>query len=331
MHSSLSPMSFSTSRSTMTMKNSIVTHPSLHIRDAHDAHVILEAVRLGMVPLIKRRLLASEREELRSGHVYVWEEAQDEGGLLRWTDGRRWSQSRMRGDYLFYEEKVETTQEEKDAKAARRARRASDPTAVMPPTTRRKDRPSKPNGLTKQTYSVAVHLPGTNESRKWHVVAYFRGNDYVHLPVIESYEYLRNIRVTPGIFLSSKVLSSRVDRFSYYSDESELYDDRGHSPMSPIYRHQAATPGSPHSSASSSSSSLQLAHLPSPRPPMPLSLNLDKQRILLPPIDTLNNLTSVTYHRRGSLASPSSPYPPPSYTPLSSEDRRVLNSFRIVL
>jgi hypothetical protein len=30
------------------------------------------------------------------------------------------SQSRMRGDYLFYEEKIETTQEEKDAKAARR-------------------------------------------------------------------------------------------------------------------------------------------------------------------------------------------------------------------
>lgn len=26
----------------------------------------------------------------------------------------------MRGDYLFYEEKVETTQEERDAKAARR-------------------------------------------------------------------------------------------------------------------------------------------------------------------------------------------------------------------
>lgn len=30
------------------------------------------------------------------------------------------SQSRMRGDYLYYEEKIETTQEEKDAKAARR-------------------------------------------------------------------------------------------------------------------------------------------------------------------------------------------------------------------
>ena len=30
------------------------------------------------------------------------------------------SQSRMRGDYLFYEEKIETTQDERDAKAARR-------------------------------------------------------------------------------------------------------------------------------------------------------------------------------------------------------------------
>ena len=30
------------------------------------------------------------------------------------------SQSRMRGDYLFYEEKIETTPEEREAKAARR-------------------------------------------------------------------------------------------------------------------------------------------------------------------------------------------------------------------
>lgn len=30
------------------------------------------------------------------------------------------SQSRMRGDYLFYEEKMETTREEKDAKAVLR-------------------------------------------------------------------------------------------------------------------------------------------------------------------------------------------------------------------
>lgn len=109
------------------------------IRDAKEAHVVLEAVRLNMLSLIRRRLTASEREQLVSGNVFVWEEAENDGGLLRWTDGRRWSalfpfysllkflcrmitrsQSRMRGDYLFYEEKIETTQEEKDAKAALR-------------------------------------------------------------------------------------------------------------------------------------------------------------------------------------------------------------------
>lgn len=60
------------------------------LRDARDAQVILEAVRRNILPLIKRRLMASERESLAAGNVYVWEEAEDEGGLLRWTDGRRW-------------------------------------------------------------------------------------------------------------------------------------------------------------------------------------------------------------------------------------------------
>lgn len=63
---------------------------STDMRDVRDALVILEAVRLNILPLIKRRLLASERDEIQSGHVYVWEEAQDDGGLIRWTDGRRW-------------------------------------------------------------------------------------------------------------------------------------------------------------------------------------------------------------------------------------------------
>ncbi|KAF8990151.1 Gti1/Pac2 family-domain-containing protein [Cyathus striatus] len=296
------------------MRSGSVTHPSLHIRDAHDAHVVLEAVRLNLLPLIKRRLLASEREELRSGHVYVWEEAQDDGGLLRWTDGRRWSQSRMRGDYLFYEEKIETTQEERDAKAARRARRASDPTAVIPPPVRRKDRPSKPNGLTKQTYSVTVNLPGSSETRKWHVVAYFSGNDYMRLPVIESYDYLRNIRVPTGIFLSNKVLCARADRYGDYSDESEVYDDSGQSTLPSIYEHSAFSASPP---------PRYVPSLPSPG---------THAKIILPPIDTLGSQHS----RRPSL--PHTRSGPASiggmsthYAPLSPEDRRVLDSFRVVL
>ncbi|KAF6756187.1 Gti1/Pac2 family-domain-containing protein [Ephemerocybe angulata] len=297
------------------MTSPAITHPSLHIRDAHDAHVVLEAVRLNILPLIKRRLLSNEREDLRSGHVYVWEEAQDDGGLLRWTDGRRWSQSRMRGDYLFYEEKIETTQDERDAKAARRACRAADPNAAVPPPVRRKDRPSKPNGLTKQTYSVTVHLPGSGQPRKWHVVAYFSGNDYIHLPTIERYDYLRNVRVPPGVYLSNKVLCTRTDRFSYYSDESEMHHDDG-----------AASPPclSPYPSPSPCAKSSPVISLP--RLFMPVS---NPNRITLPPISTLDSKGRV------SSPQPLSPYPlqssPGNYTPLSPEDKRALDSFRVLL
>ncbi|GLB45717.1 putative gti1/Pac2 family protein [Lyophyllum shimeji] len=317
--------------SASSIRNGVVTHPYLHVRDAHDAHVVLEAVRLNILPIIKRRLLSSEREELKSGHVYVWEEAQDEGGLLRWTDGRRWSQSRMRGDYLFYEEKVETTQEERDAKAARRARRASDPNAVLPLPTRRKDRPSKPDGLTKQTYSVAVHLPGSSETRKWHVVAYFSGSHYSRLPVIENYDYLRNIRVPHGIFTNSKVHSSRIDRFSHFSDESDVHDDQSHAGKLPLYDYSlnVASP------TSSPTSPYMLASPPRPHhvlpSPLPGSSPRDGNKlVVLPPLTSL-----AAGGRRPSLPHPhvgvTGPGRAAGYTPLSSEDRRVLDSFRVVL
>ncbi|KAH6893996.1 Gti1/Pac2 family-domain-containing protein [Coprinopsis sp. MPI-PUGE-AT-0042] len=267
------------------MPHSVVTHPSLHIRDAHDAHIVLEAVRLNILPLIKRRLLSNEREDLRSGQVYVWEEAQDDGGLLRWTDGRRWSQSRMRGDYLFYEEKIETTQDERDAKAARRACRAADPAAIVPPPVRRKDRPTKPNGLTKQTYSVTVNLQGSGPPRKWHVVAYFSGNDYTRLPVVENYEYLRNIRVPPGVYLSNKVLCA--------------------SPSSPSL--------SPTPLHSSPATSLPRLFMPS----------TNQNRIVLPPISTLDS--------KGRFISAYGATSPLNYTPLSPEDKRALESFRVCL
>ena len=53
---------------------------SLDLRDARDAHVVFEAVRLGILPLITRRLTANEREQLVSGNVFVWEEAEHKQG-----------------------------------------------------------------------------------------------------------------------------------------------------------------------------------------------------------------------------------------------------------
>jgi hypothetical protein len=73
------------------------THTRLHVRDARDAHTVFEAVRLGLLRPVTRRLNEVERSMyITSGAIFVWEESDDDLGLKRWTDGRVWSQSRMR-------------------------------------------------------------------------------------------------------------------------------------------------------------------------------------------------------------------------------------------
>ena len=73
------------------------THDRLHVRDARDAHTVFEAVRRGLLQPVTRRLNEVERSMyIKSGAIFVWEESDDDLGLKRWTDGRVWSQSRMR-------------------------------------------------------------------------------------------------------------------------------------------------------------------------------------------------------------------------------------------
>ncbi|KAI5121132.1 hypothetical protein M0805_002804 [Coniferiporia weirii] len=306
------------------------THSSLHLRDANDAHVVFEAVRLGLLPLIKRRLTSEERDQLSSGNVFVWEEAEHKGGLERWTDGRRWSQSRMKGEYLFYEEKVETTEEEKQAKAARRAsRNAGNPIQHIP--TRRQDRPAKPDGLTKQTYSTFVYSHGSTSPRKWHVVAYFSGNDYTRLPVIESYDYLRKIRIPDGIFFSTKGLIKKTDHAppdgdedDDYSGGSSMYDGVSFGPSSPSTR----SPTTPYSVPSPATVHIYQATS------SPTSLRSSQARAAGRDTNALPRLSSIAPlpppgHFALHLSSPGSPTQ--AYRPLSSEDRRALNTFKVVL
>lgn len=73
------------------------THHRLHVRDARDAHTVFEAVRLGVLKPVVRRLNELERSSfIQSGSIFIWEESDDEMGLKRWTDGKVWSGSRMR-------------------------------------------------------------------------------------------------------------------------------------------------------------------------------------------------------------------------------------------
>ncbi|KAJ7841636.1 Gti1/Pac2 family-domain-containing protein [Mycena leptocephala] len=93
----------------MSEPNLNVTYPALYVRNASDVLVVLEAVRRGILPLITLRLSGSERDQLRSGNVFVWEEFTENSGLVRWTDGQRWSQSKVYAECLFYQEKIEVT------------------------------------------------------------------------------------------------------------------------------------------------------------------------------------------------------------------------------
>ncbi|KAI9141549.1 Gti1/Pac2 family-domain-containing protein [Paraphysoderma sedebokerense] len=72
------------------------------IRNIDDALLVIEAARVGLVPLVRKRLTAKQRSEIRSGSVFVWNEKGS--GIKRWTDGKAWSASRINTVFLVYRE-----------------------------------------------------------------------------------------------------------------------------------------------------------------------------------------------------------------------------------
>ncbi|PWN46684.1 hypothetical protein IE53DRAFT_382697 [Violaceomyces palustris] len=71
-----------------------------YVSTTHDALLIFEAVRRGIMPKITRRLREDERRLIRSGTVFVFDER--ESGIKRWTDGLLWSPSRILWNFLVY-------------------------------------------------------------------------------------------------------------------------------------------------------------------------------------------------------------------------------------
>ncbi|KAI9485807.1 MAG: Gti1/Pac2 family-domain-containing protein [Benjaminiella poitrasii] len=72
------------------------------IETTTDALLIFEACQRGILPKVTRRLQDRERNNIRSGAVYVFDER--ESGIRRWTDGFVWSPSRILGNFLIYRE-----------------------------------------------------------------------------------------------------------------------------------------------------------------------------------------------------------------------------------
>lgn len=74
-----------------------------HVNTIGDALRLIEAVRFGLLPLIQRRLNGNERACIRSGSVFIFDASKS--GVQRWTDGFRWSASRLHGHFLTYHQK----------------------------------------------------------------------------------------------------------------------------------------------------------------------------------------------------------------------------------
>ena len=77
------------------------------VENAEDAIILIEACRIGILPSVGRRLNQRERElEVRSGAIFVWREGTNAEDVARWTDGRKWSKSRIQSVFLLYNERL---------------------------------------------------------------------------------------------------------------------------------------------------------------------------------------------------------------------------------
>lgn len=198
-----------------------------------------------------------------------------------------------------------------------------------------------------------------------------KNNDYSHLPVVEHFDYLRNIRIPEGVFFSAKGLVKKNDYGQNdgddeddYSGGSSMLDGVSYGPSSPVQQftglpasHNSHRPSSSshglysvsgqHNLPSSSPGAAYHAHHASDAARRPsLSRGQSNGSNALPRLSSVAPLPPTGHF---ALHSPHSPQPlspnntssghyfssqPPSpqnYRPLSSEDRRALNTFKVVL
>ncbi|KAG8934589.1 hypothetical protein FRC02_009669 [Tulasnella sp. 418] len=251
------------------------THPRIHIRSAEDAHVLFEAVRLGVLRPVIRRLNDGERSlYIRSGSVFVWEESEEAIGLRRWTDGLVWSASRCRDPFLFYEARSKSSGGQTPNERDHSSSEALNTSYNADASTSRCNTDQGIPGLVKQTYSALVVGAGTRR-QKLHLTAYFTHADYASLPTVQEDSVLRSIAVPRGMYRSGKSRQSAKSLQEWAEAASteqgastSNYETSSSASASPNMGHQSqVSPAvSPHSRPSSSNRKLQNqgTYLPSP-------------------------------------------------------------------
>ncbi|POS85358.1 hypothetical protein EPUL_006753 [Erysiphe pulchra] len=146
-----------------------------HIRTSADAIKLFEACRLGILQRVRRRLSEKERQSIKSGSVFVWDER--EAGMRRWTDGKNWSPSRVSGSFLTYREMDGKRTGQSDVALLQRqsiiapqdSYHASDEELDED---NHEEYRYKLDGLMKQTFSIT-----TSTGRNLHLISYYSRSD----------------------------------------------------------------------------------------------------------------------------------------------------------
>ena len=180
-----------------------------HVRTPADAIILFEACRLGLLPRVQRRLSEKERQSIKSGSVFVWDER--EAGMRRWTDGKSWSASRVSGSFLTYRE----------MEGKRGGNSFGPPLAAVSRAGKTPDTPRgsdsdmdmggedgpdgyryKPDGLMKQSFSIT-----TSSGNHLHLISYYSRShpSASGLASPTSDPALRHIRPQKGMYPESTV------------------------------------------------------------------------------------------------------------------------------
>ncbi|KAF2819676.1 hypothetical protein CC86DRAFT_374826 [Ophiobolus disseminans] len=173
-----------------------------HVRTPNDAIILFEACRIGILPRVQRRLSEKERQQIKSGSVFVWDER--EAGMRRWTDGKSWSASRVSGSFLTYRE-MEGKRGGSALPTAPAVKRAS---GKSPDGSATGDSDGegpdgyryKPDGLMKQSFSIT-----TSSGQHLHLISYYSRSNSNNLPQPTNDAQLRHIRPPKNMYPESTV------------------------------------------------------------------------------------------------------------------------------
>ncbi|KAJ9648682.1 Gluconate transport-inducing protein [Coniosporium tulheliwenetii] len=180
-----------------------------HVRSPQDAIILFEACRMGVLPRVQRRLSEKERQQIKSGSVFVWDER--EAGMRRWTDGKSWSASRVSGSFLTYREMEGKRGGNGIAQPAQPAKKSTPKSEAGSKNGESdEDGPDgyryKPDGLMKQSFSIT-----TSTGQHLHLISYYARSSANASPLQQPTQdpALRHIRPQKGMYPDSSVTENQ--------------------------------------------------------------------------------------------------------------------------